>query len=229
MLTYDVENTNGEIREDIYDFLTSCGLFFEEQKGCCKWTRATGQLLYIFQHILSESKTRRKNLAMARIDYKKAYDIIVQRWIINCQKIYKISHEVINFIEKIMKTRIVELRAGGKSFAETDIQRGIFQVDALTLLLFIIVMMPLNHTHRKCTAEYKLSKSKENQSHNIHWRHQTLCRKWKRTGICNTRSQNIQSGNWDIIWPKKKIYYSSKKIAKRHLTDRIRTLRENET
>ena len=74
---------------------------------------------------------------------------------------YKISHEVINFIEKTMKTWIVELRAGGKSLAETKIQRGIFQGDALSPLLFIIAIMPLNNIFRKCTAGYKLGRSQE--------------------------------------------------------------------
>ena len=60
-----------------------------------------------------------------------------------------------------MKTWIVELTAGGKSLAETKIQRGIFQRDAQSPLLFIIAMMPLNHILRKCTAGYKLSRSQE--------------------------------------------------------------------
>ena len=78
---------------------------------------------------------------------------------------YKISHEVINFIDKTMKTWIVELTAGGRSLAETKIQRGIFQGDALSPLLFIIVTTPLNHIHRKCTAGYKLSRSQEKINH----------------------------------------------------------------
>ena len=87
------------IREKIYDSLTSGGLFPGEQKGCHKGSRGTAELLYIDQHILNESKTRRQNLAMAWIDYKKAY-MVPQSWIIHCLKMYKISHEVINFIEK---------------------------------------------------------------------------------------------------------------------------------
>ena len=70
----------------------------------------------------------------------------------------KISDEVINFIEKTMKTWRVELTAGGKSLAETKIPKGIYQGDALSRLLFIIPMMPLNHILRKCTSGYKLSK-----------------------------------------------------------------------
>ena len=94
--------------------------------------------------------------------------MVPQSWIINCLKIYKISHEVINSIEKTMKTWRVELTAGGRSFAGAKVQRGIFQRDALSLLLFIIAMMPLNHILRKCTAGYKLSKSQEKINHLIY-------------------------------------------------------------
>ena len=102
---------------------------------------------------------------MAWIDYKKAYDMVPQSWIINCLKMYKISDEVINFIKKTMKTWKVELTAGGRSLAEVKVQRGIFHGDALSPLLFIIAMMPLNHILRKCTARYKLSKSQEKINH----------------------------------------------------------------
>ena len=63
-----------------------------------------------------------------------------------------------------MQTWRVELTAGGQSLAEVKIQRGIFQGDALSPLLFMIAMMPLNHILRKCTAGYK-PKSQENINH----------------------------------------------------------------
>ena len=93
-----------QIKEKIYDSLTRHGLFPDEQKGCRKGSRGTAELLYIDQHIPNESKTRRKNLAMAWIDRKKAYDMVPQSWILHCLKMYKISNEVINFIEQTMKT-----------------------------------------------------------------------------------------------------------------------------
>ena len=89
-----------QIREEIYYSLTSHGLFPSEQKGCCKGSSGTAELLCIDQHILNESRNRGKNLAMAWIDYKMANDMVLQSWIINCLKMYKISYEVINFIEK---------------------------------------------------------------------------------------------------------------------------------
>ena len=102
---------------------------------------------------------------MAWIDYKKAYDMLPKIWILHCLKMYKISHEVINFIEQTMKTWKVELTAGGKIIAETKIQRGIFLGDALSPLLFIIAMMPRKHILRKCAAGYKLSRSQEKINH----------------------------------------------------------------
>ena len=65
----------------------------------------------------------------------------------------------------------MELTARGENFAEIKIQRGIFQGDALSPLLFIIAMMPLNHKLRKYTAGYKLTKSQEK----VHGRYQIVC------------------------------------------------------
>ena len=49
-----------QIKEEIYSLLIRRGLFPEEQKECCKWTRDIGELLCIDPYILRESKTRRK-------------------------------------------------------------------------------------------------------------------------------------------------------------------------
>ena len=107
-----------QIREKIYYSLTSRRLCPGEQKGCGKGSRDTTELLYIDQQILNESKKRRKNLLMVWIDNKKAYDMVQQSWILHCLKMYKISHEVINFIEKTIQTWRVELTAGGRSLVE---------------------------------------------------------------------------------------------------------------
>ena len=65
-----------KIWEEIYYSLISHGLFHEEQKGCRKGTEWTGELLWIDQHILKESKIRPTNLAMLLIDYKKKHTIL---------------------------------------------------------------------------------------------------------------------------------------------------------
>ena len=90
--------------------------------------------------------------------------MVPQRWIISYLKMYKIL-EVINFNEKTMKIWRVELTAQERSLAEAKIQRGIFQGDVLSPILFIIARMPLKHKLRKCSARYKLSRSQEKINH----------------------------------------------------------------
>ena len=68
---------------------------------------------------------------MLWIDYKKAYEIVPQSSIIDCPKIYKISDEIIKFIEYTTKNWIVELTSKGKGLAEGKIQRRILEGNAL--------------------------------------------------------------------------------------------------
>ena len=214
-------------------------MFPGEQKGCCKGSRGTAELLFIDQHVQNESKTRRKNLAMAWID-KKAYDMVPQSWIINClkmYKMYKISHEVINFIEKTMKNWRVELTAGGKSLAETKIHRGIFHGDALSPVLFIVAMMPLNHILRKCTAWYKLSRLQEKINHLMYMDGIKLFAKDEKELETLIHTVWIYSQNIRMEFGIEKCALLVMKSGKRHLIDgmelpnqdKIRTLAENET
>ena len=225
-----------QIRKEIYYSLSSRGLFPDEQKGCCKGSRGTAELFYIDQHILNESKTRRKNLAMAWIDYK-VYDMVPHSWIINSLKMYKISHEVINFIDKTMKTWRVELTAGGRSLAEAKIQRGIFQGDALSPLLFIIAMMSLNHILRKCTAGYKLSISQEKVNHLMYMDDIKLFAKNEKELETVIHTVRIYNRDIGMEFGIEKCAMLVMKRGKRQLTDgvelsnqdKIKTLAENET
>ena len=67
-----------------------------------------------------------------------------------------------------MQTWRVDLAAGGKSFAEVKIQRVTSKGDALSPLLFVRAMMPLEHIIRKCTAGCKQSKTPEQINHLIY-------------------------------------------------------------
>ena len=145
-----------QIRGKIYYSLISLVLFTEKLKGCRNGTRDTGELLCIVQHILNESKTRQKNLAIAWINNQKWLTVWSPKP--GYYTISKRTKYTTKFIEKTMETWRVEL-GGGKRWAEVKIQRDIFQGDALSSLLFVIAMVPLNHILRKCTARYKLSKS----------------------------------------------------------------------
>ena len=63
---------------------------------------------------------------MPWIDYKKAYDMVPQSWIIESLKMNKISDKIINFILNSMENWRVEFIARGETLAEVKIQKGIF-------------------------------------------------------------------------------------------------------
>ena len=68
-------------------------------------------------------------------------------------------------MENTKKNCSVELRAGEKGLAEVKIQKGVFQGDALSLLLFEITIRLFNNILRKCTGGYKRHKLQENVNH----------------------------------------------------------------
>ena len=76
----------------------------EEQKGYRKGSRGTNDLFYIDRAIIQEVKSRNKNLAMAWIDYKKAYDMVPHSWIIDCLDLFGVAQNIksllVNSMEK---------------------------------------------------------------------------------------------------------------------------------
>ena len=156
---------------------------------------------------------------MAWIDYRKAYDMVPQSRIIHCLKMYKISHEVTNFTEQTMKTWRVELTAGGRSTAETKIQRGIFQGRALSPLLFIIAMMLLNHILRKCAAGKKLSRSQEKINHLMYMDDIKLFAKNEKELETLIHAVRIYSQDIGMEFGIEKCAMLVMKSGKRHMTD----------
>ena len=64
-----------------------------------------------------------------------------------------------------MKAWRVELTCGEHILGEVKINRGIFQGETLSPLLFVIEMVPLNHILRKSKVGYEFSKVKEKVNH----------------------------------------------------------------
>ena len=69
----------------------------EEQKGCRRKSRGTKDQLLIDKTILKDCRKRRTNLAMAWIDYRKAYDFVPHSWILECLDMLGIADNVRSF------------------------------------------------------------------------------------------------------------------------------------
>ena len=94
----------GVIAEQMYAHLDQVRLLPEEQKGCRKGSRRTNDLLYNDRAVVKEVKSRIKNLAMAWIDYKKANDMVLHSWSIECLDLFGVAENIksllVNSMEK---------------------------------------------------------------------------------------------------------------------------------
>ena len=99
----------------------------QEQKGCRKGSRGTNDLLYIDREVTKEIKSRNKNLAMAWLDYKTAYDMVPNSWIIECLDLFGVAENIKSLLVHSMEKWKVMLCSGNSELGEVEIKRGIFQ------------------------------------------------------------------------------------------------------
>ena len=145
----------GIIADGMYSFLESRDLLPDEQKGCRKKSRGTHDQLFIDKMLMKEMKQRKKNVAMAWVDYKKAYDMVQHSWLEECLEIFGIADNVKKLLSNSMKTWRTELTSCGESLGDVQIKRGIFQGDLLSPLLFVLALTPMPMVLRNVRHGYE--------------------------------------------------------------------------
>ena len=80
---------------------------------------------------------------MAWVDFRKAYDMVFHAWIIKALKLVGAASNVIALLKSTMIDWKAELISGDISLGEVNINRGIFQGDSLSSLLFVVPPIPL--------------------------------------------------------------------------------------
>ena len=111
----------GVIADQICAHLDQGKLLPEEQKGSSKGSRGTNDLLYIDRAVNKEVKSRNKNLAMAWIDYKKAYDMVPHSWIIECLDLFGVAENIKSLLVNSMEKWKVMLCSGNPELGEVEI------------------------------------------------------------------------------------------------------------
>ena len=156
---------SGVLSEKIYDHLEAEQLFPEEQKGCRKGSRGTKEYLLVDKMVMRNCKRRKTNLAMAWIDYKKAYDMVPHSWILETLQLTGVAKNIQRLVGASMKNWRTTLMSNGQNLGNVNIRRGIFQEDSLSLLLFVACLIPLSVILRKTQGKYQLSKEGESINH----------------------------------------------------------------
>ena len=67
---------------------------------------------------MKEVKSRNKNLAMASVDYKKAYDMVPHSWIIECLDLFGVAENIKSFLVNSMEKWKVMLCLGNSELGE---------------------------------------------------------------------------------------------------------------
>ena len=91
------------IIDQIYTHLDQEKLLPEEEKGCRKDSTGTNDLPYIDMAVIKEVKSRKKNLAMACIDYKKAYDMVAHLQIVECLDLFGVAQNIKSLLMNSME------------------------------------------------------------------------------------------------------------------------------
>ena len=127
----------------------------EAQKGIGNDSRGSKHQLLVDQTVMKDSRSRHTNLAMAWIDYRKAYDSVPHTWILETLRLYKVDSRVVRFLKRSMSLWKTTLHCNSKVIAEVNINCGIYQGDALSPLLFCIALNPLSALIDKSGMGYK--------------------------------------------------------------------------
>jgi len=93
---------------------------------------------------------------MMWIDYWKAYDSVPHSWILEVLKLYKIADNVCNFLLSSMMLWKTAVTLNGQPLGCVNIQRGIFQGDSLSPLLFVMCLFPLPLVLRDLNKGFKV-------------------------------------------------------------------------
>ena len=97
-------------------------------------------------------------MAMAYINYRKAYDMVPHSWILETIEVTGIAENMGSLIKRNMGNWCMVLNSDGKNLGNVKIAREIFQGDSLSPLLFVLVMIPLTILLRKEMFGYRLTK-----------------------------------------------------------------------
>ena len=110
-----------------------------------------------------------KNLSIAWNDYQKAFDSVPHSWVEKSIELVGVNSKIVKFCKLFMEkwnTRLI-LKTKQKVMQSLpiQIQRGIFQGDSLSPLLFCIALIPLTNELNRADCGYQVQETERKISH----------------------------------------------------------------
>ena len=121
----------------------------EEEKGCHPGSKGCKDQLMISKATYEGCK-RNKNLSIAWFDYQKAFDSISHRWVEKSVELVRVNSKIVRFCKLSMEKWNIRLHF--KTNQEViqsqpmQLQRGIFQTDSLSSILFCTALISLTQS-----------------------------------------------------------------------------------
>merc|ERR1711895_274870 len=151
------------LRQKIEEFLESSGVKFENQFGFTEGGRVE-HCMFTLDYIVNMTFEKRgrygKSLYFAFIDFKKAYDSIDRRKLIEVLIGYKINPKIIDLIVQMYKDDYTIIKLGNMQ-EKMEITGGIRQGCCISTLLFKLVTFKVIEELRK-EKMYKIGKYEDN-------------------------------------------------------------------
>ena len=120
------KHLTGLIAEEMYNSLEREKILPEEQKEFKRGSRGTKDQLLIDKIVLKDCKKRRTNLSMAWIGHRKAYDLVLHRWVNECMEMFGITENLRMFLQKSLQQWRLLQATNVKELGEVNVKWRIF-------------------------------------------------------------------------------------------------------
>ena len=125
----------GIINENVFDHINQQNLLPEEQKGCRRKTRGAKDQLLIGKEAVRNTRRRKTNLNVGRIDFRKVYNMVPGSWIktLKTLELVGTSRNISELLKRSTQCWRTVLFSGKNKLV--NIRPGLFQGDSMSPLL----------------------------------------------------------------------------------------------
>ncbi|XP_044760181.1 uncharacterized protein LOC123317642 [Coccinella septempunctata] len=152
------------ITKHIHQHLRTNNLMAPEQGGGRIRTKGSKELLIVDYIVTKQARKKLRNISVAWIDYRKAFDSVPHTWLLKVLKMHGVHEKLIHLLRFLMQTwrtsLLIRTGDGMKQSRSIKIRRGVFQGDTLSAIWFCMAINPLSALLRNTEYGYVIDKQR---------------------------------------------------------------------